>query len=52
MKPETVQNGGRVDCKEARQASVIDEVELGFIRRMEMGRGRAVEEIVGREIDI
>lgn len=38
MKPVTVQWGGRVGSRERRQASVIEEVPLGFMRRMLMGR--------------
>ena len=36
MKPVTVQYGGRVVSRDRRQASVIEEVPLGFIRRMLM----------------
>lgn len=37
MKPVTVQYGGRVGANDRRQASVMDEVPLGLIRRILMG---------------
>lgn len=37
VKPATVTEGGRVGAREARQDRVIEAVELGFMRRMEMG---------------
>jgi hypothetical protein len=36
VKPVTVQYGGRVGCNERRQASVIEEVPLGLMRRILM----------------
>jgi hypothetical protein len=36
VKPVTVQWGGRVDSRDRRQASVMDEVPLGFMRRILM----------------
>lgn len=37
VKPVTVQCGGRVASRERRHASVMEEVPLGFMRRMLMG---------------
>jgi len=50
VKPVTVQYGGRVGSKERRQPSVIEDVPLGFMRRILM---ILVEEPVihGSEID-
>lgn len=47
VKPVVVTEGGRVWAREARQDFVIDGVELGLMRRMEMGLV-AVPVMVGR----
>lgn len=47
MKPVTVTEGGRVSRRESRQAVVMEGVELGLMRRMEIGWGGRVDVIVG-----
>lgn len=54
MKPYTVTCGGSVSATLRRQASVMDGVQLGLMRRMEMGRvevpltdGSATDDMVG-----
>lgn len=48
VKPETVTEGSRVGAREARQDCVMEGVELGFMRRMEMG-WVVLPVMVGRE---
>ena len=43
VKPVTEQAWGRDCWRDARQAAVMEGVELGFMRRMEMGGGGVVE---------
>ena len=47
VKPVTVTEGGSVAAREVRHAVVMCGVELGLMRRMEMG-GRGVPVMVGR----
>ena len=46
VKPVTVTDSGREGSREARQACVMDEVEFGLMRRIEMG-GWGVPEMGG-----
>ena len=52
MKPVTVQCGGRVGWRDRRQASVMDEVPLGLMRRMLifLVDDPVTEESVGKDI--